>query len=92
MDNAIKKQGNSKITNSPVPFVKWAGGKRKLAPLLIETFPDEFDPERHRDFEPFIGGGALMFALGNPRSEVGEPLSKYYFSHAEARYLTYGIL
>jgi DNA adenine methylase len=73
VDNAIKKQGNSKVTNSPVPFVKWAGGKRKLAPLLIETFPDEFDPERHRYFEPFIGGGALMFALGNPRSEVQIP-------------------
>lgn len=73
MDNAIKKQGNSKVTNYPVPFVKWAGGKRKLAPLLIETFPDEFDPERHRYFEPFIGGGALMFALGNPRSELHIP-------------------
>ena len=57
----------------PNPFVKWAGGKRKLAPLLIETFPEDFDPEKHRYFEPFIGGGALMFALGNPESPLNIP-------------------
>ncbi len=57
----------------PIPFVKWAGGKRKLAPLLIETFPIEFDPEKNRYFEPFIGGGALMFALGQPGSKLIVP-------------------
>ena len=57
----------------PIPFVKWAGGKRKLAPLLIETFPLEFDPEKNRYFEPFIGGGALMFALGQPGSKLIVP-------------------
>lgn len=60
-------------TSFPIPFVKWAGGKRKLAPLLIETFPEEFDPLKHRYFEPFIGGGALMFALGNPESPLNIP-------------------
>jgi DNA adenine methylase len=53
--------------------VKWAGGKRKLAPLLIETFPEDFDPEKNRYFEPFIGGGALMFALGNPEGKLNIP-------------------
>lgn len=57
----------------PIPFVKWAGGKRKLAPLLIETFPLEFDPEKNRYFEPFIGGGALMLALGQPGSKLIVP-------------------
>lgn len=60
----------SSASNFPIPFVKWAGGKRKLAPLLIETFPEEFDPLKHRYFEPFIGGGALMFALGDPENEL----------------------
>ena len=60
----------SSASNFPIPFVKWAGGKRKLAPLLIETFPQEFDPLKHRYFEPFIGGGALMFALGDPENEL----------------------
>ena len=63
-----------KSKNSPAtPFVKWAGGKRKLAPLLIETFPEDFDPLKHRYFEPFIGGGALMFALGDETKDFYIP-------------------
>jgi DNA adenine methylase len=73
----VKKQKplpkKTSATSFPIPFVKWAGGKRKLAPLLIETFPEEFDPLKHRYFEPFIGGGALMFALGQPDSELNVP-------------------
>jgi DNA adenine methylase len=66
--------------NYPTPFVKWAGGKRKLAPLLIETFPKEFNPEKNRYFEPFIGGGALMFALGNPESPIYIPGKNLYIN------------
>ena len=57
----------------PAPFVKWAGGKRKITQLLIETFPEEFNPEKNRFFEPFVGGGALMFALGRSDSKVKIP-------------------
>ena len=54
----------------PQPFLRWAGGKRRLASTLIETFPAEFDPLKHKFFEPFLGGGALTFALGNPNAEI----------------------
>ncbi len=57
----------------PRPFVRWAGGKRRLAYALIETFPTEFDPSRHKFFEPFVGGGALSFALGNIDDEIFVP-------------------
>lgn len=70
----------STASNYPIPFVKWAGGKRKLAPLLIETFPEEFQPLKNRYFEPFIGGGALMFALGNPDSELHIPGKNLYIN------------
>jgi DNA adenine methylase len=63
----------SSVSSYPSPFVKWAGGKRKLAPLLIESFPEDFNPEKNRYFEPFIGGGALMFALGNPEGKLSIP-------------------
>ena len=66
-------QKTASVKPYPIPFVKWAGGKRKLAPLLIETFPIEFDPEKNRYFEPFIGGGALMFALGQPDGKLIVP-------------------
>mgnify|MGYP000853327378 CR=1 FL=1 len=41
------------------PFVKWAGGKRQLLPDLLHRVPSSF---RHYH-EPFVGGGALFFAL-----------------------------
>lgn len=41
------------------PFIKWAGGKRQLLPLLIEHVPKEYN----RYIEPFIGGGALFLHL-----------------------------
>ena len=43
----------------PRPFVKWAGGKGRLIPELLPHLPARFG-----DFyEPFLGGGALFFAL-----------------------------
>lgn len=41
------------------PVVKWAGGKRQLIEKLIELMPKEYN----NYFEPFIGGGALLFEL-----------------------------
>src|SRR5262245_37275348 len=41
------------------PFVKWAGGKQALADLLISYFPKRF----HIYFEPFVGGGSVLFKL-----------------------------
>jgi DNA adenine methylase len=51
------------------PFLRWAGGKRRISKMLLENFPTEFDAERNRYFEPFLGGGAVAFASGNPTSE-----------------------
>ncbi|MDK9704073.1 MAG: Dam family site-specific DNA-(adenine-N6)-methyltransferase [Sulfuritalea sp.] len=41
------------------PFLKWAGGKRWLTSLHTEQFPVAFN----RYFEPFLGSGAVFFAL-----------------------------
>src|SRR5437016_1306773 len=43
------------------PFLKWAGGKTRLLPVLRRALPST--PFR-RYFEPFVGGGALFFDLG----------------------------
>ncbi len=43
------------------PFVKWVGGKRSLLPELLARVPDSFK----NYYEPFLGGGALFFALKN---------------------------
>ena len=52
-------------SNEVLPFLKWAGGKRWLVPNQLDEFPDEYN----RYFEPFLGSGAVFFAL-NPKSAV----------------------
>ncbi len=41
------------------PFVKWAGGKRQLLPQIKERMPQTY----HHYYEPFVGGGAVIFEL-----------------------------
>ena len=41
------------------PFVKWAGGKTQLLEVIESHLPEKFN----RYFEPFVGGGALLFKL-----------------------------
>ena len=76
-DTKNASQGKLELAVSPrkppQPFLRWAGGKRRLTNLLIQTFPEDFDPKVNRFFEPFIGGGALMFATGNKNSDLFIP-------------------
>ena len=41
------------------PFVKWAGGKRQLLSQIKERMPKHYN----KYYEPFIGGGAVLFEL-----------------------------
>ena len=53
------KQQYGQILVTPKPFVKWAGGKRQLISTLNENLPESFGTY----FEPFLGGGALLFNM-----------------------------
>jgi len=56
----------------PKPFLKYAGGKKRLLPNLMEYIPKTFG----RYYEPFLGGGALYFSLArNSRLNLGASLS-----------------
>lgn len=47
-------------TSEPArPFLKWAGGKKQLADRILEILPQGV----HTYYEPFVGGGAIFFAL-----------------------------
>ena len=54
------------------PVCKWSGGKRQLLPHLIASRP----PQWNRYLEPFVGGGALFFALGQPDSYISDTNSE----------------
>jgi DNA adenine methylase len=47
----------------PQPLVKWVGGKRQLADSILPLLFEKADPTKATYFEPFFGGGAILFAL-----------------------------
>lgn len=63
---AIKNSENVNI--QPRPFLKWAGGKGQLLPILKNNIPSNFNTY----FEPFIGGGALFFSLLPPKAVIND--------------------
>jgi len=48
-----------------LPFVKWVGGKRQLLNEVEKHIPEQFS----RYYEPFVGGGAVLFYL-QPKNAV----------------------
>jgi DNA adenine methylase len=53
------------------PLLKWPGGKRFLLPYLLRVTPAKFN----RYYEPFVGSGALFFAL-RPRQSMLSDLNQ----------------
>ena len=50
------------------PIVKWPDDKTAELPVILDAMTTEYD----RYFEPFVGGGALFFALERPNSYVND--------------------
>ncbi len=50
------------------PFVKWAGGKRQLVPAITKRLPKSFNTY----YEPFVGGGAVLFATMPKKAVIGD--------------------
>jgi DNA adenine methylase len=64
------------------PFLKWAGGKRTLLPIILDAAPSSCV----NYYEPFFGGGAVFFALKSEKrvqrmaylNDVNEELIETY--------------
>jgi DNA adenine methylase len=54
------------------PFLKWAGGKSKELKVIIPNLPEKIE----NYYEPFIGGGAVYFAITN---------AKHYFINDKSK-------
>ncbi len=70
------------------PFLRWPGGKRLLISYLLDYVPPSFG----RYFEPYLGGGALFFALRPEKallSDKNEPLIDCYQSVTDSLHLVW---
>lgn len=52
----------------PRPFLRWAGSKQRLINELLARIPDSYA----RYYEPFLGSGALFFALRPKRATLSD--------------------
>lgn len=50
------------------PFLKWAGGKRQLLNQIKERMPKKYNDY----YEPFIGGGAVLFELQPEKATIND--------------------
>ena len=60
-----------KKNNLVLPIVKWVGGKRQLLEEINSLIPSSFDTY----FEPFFGGGAVLFDL-QPKKAIINDINK----------------
>src|SRR4051812_21906471 len=52
------------------PFLKWAGGKRQLLPIIRNHLPK---PNAYTSYyEPFIGGGAVLFDVQPKKAVIND--------------------
>ncbi|MHC1744847.1 MAG: DNA adenine methylase [Syntrophobacteraceae bacterium] len=52
------------------PFLRWAGGKRWLARMLAPMIRERLNGGRY--FEPFLGSGAMFFAVAPERAVLSD--------------------
>ena len=57
--NYVKNASTYNLYFETKPFVKWVGGKRSILNILLRKVPENYIKYN----EPFLGGGALFFAL-----------------------------
>ncbi len=70
-------------SNIVKPFLKWPGGKRWLTRHIINLLDGARFPTY---FEPFLGGGALFFALEPEKAVLSDVNSDLINAYAQVRY------
>lgn len=70
------------------PFLKWVGGKTSLLPELLKHIPARL----RRYHEPFLGGGALFFAVRPRRALLNDNNPELVHCYEQVRDDVYGVL
>lgn len=63
------RKGSKGTKGAVEPFLRWAGGKRWLAPTLAPYIKTRL---RGTYFEPFLGSGAMFFAVAPKRAMLSD--------------------
>ncbi len=63
------------------PLLKWAGGKRRLLAHISPFVPPNFSTY----YEPFLGGGALFFALGPAKAVLSDLNPELVLTYTQVR-------
>lgn len=63
------------------PLFKWPGGKRLLATKILNLFPTKFGTY----YEPFVGGGAVFFALRPSKAVLADLNSELVNAYIQVR-------
>jgi DNA adenine methylase len=71
-----------------VPFLRWAGSKRRLLPVL-QTF---WTKKHKRYVEPFAGSACLFFAIKPPKAILGDLNSELIATYIEVKYRIVAVL
>ena len=70
------------------PFLKWAGGKTSLLPELLKHVPSRV----RKYHEPFVGGGALFFAVAPRRAVLSDANGELIHCWRQVRDDVHGVL
>lgn len=71
------------------PFLKWAGGKNQLLPVIKQLYPQELKERKIKNYyEPFVGGGAVFFDI----AQNYEIDSAFLYDINEELILTYHVI
>jgi DNA adenine methylase len=70
------------------PFLKWVGGKTSLLPELLKHVPARL----RRYHEPFVGGGALFFAVAPRRARISDDNAELIHCYRQVRDGVFAVL
>lgn len=78
----------AKPSQDCTPFLRWAGSKRSLLPVL-QTF---WTKNHKRYVEPFAGSACLFFAIKPPKAILGDLNSELIATYVEVKYRIEAVL
>lgn len=71
------------VTKYQKPFLKWVGGKHSLLPQILPHVPSFSG----RYFEPFLGGGAMFFALAPKQATLTDNNERLVTCYQAVQYI-----